>query len=102
MSNYFYGKLKVNYLTPLERKTIKESLHPPSSLPPPQEKKKQKMKGRKRTKAAAGSKETGLHRHTTSGKTVKQLKLNIRYVFIYLSIDVVLSTGVFYKLVYKL
>lgn len=93
MSNSFYGKQKANYLTPLERKAIKESLHPSSSLPPPQEKKKQKMKGRKRTKAAAGSKETGIHRYTTSAKTVKQLKLNIRYVFIFVSIDVVLSMG---------
>ncbi|XP_056873255.1 N-acetyltransferase ESCO2 isoform X1 [Takifugu flavidus] len=78
MSNSFYGKRKVNYLTPLERKAIKESLHPPSSLPPPQEKKKPKMKrGGGRTKAAARSKETRIHRYTTSGKTVKQLKLNI-------------------------
>lgn len=81
MSNSFYGKQKVNYLTPLERKAIKESLHPPSSLPPPQEKKKQKRKaGGKRTKA--GSKETGIHRYTTSGETVRQLKLNIRYVLV--------------------
>lgn len=83
MSNCFYGKQKANYLTPLERKAIKDSLHPPSSLPPPQEKKKQKMKGGKRTQAAAGPKETGIHRSTTSGKTVKQLKLSIRYVCIF-------------------
>lgn len=86
VSNSFYGKQKAVYLTPLERKALKELLPSPPPLPPPpasQERKKQSVKGgKKRTKAAAGSRNAGkmgIRRYTTSAKTVKQAKMNSRF-----------------------
>lgn len=100
MPNFFYGKHKTIYLTPLERKAIKESMPSPalpSPLPPLQEKKKQNRKGgKKQTKAAAKSRKMGIRHCTTSGKTLKQSKLDNRFVFIFISIDIVLSVGTLY------
>lgn len=60
VSNSFYGKQKAVYLTPLERKAIKELLPSPPLLPPPEEKKKGSVKGGKKlTKAALGSRNPG-------------------------------------------
>lgn len=98
MSNSFYGKHKTIYLTPLERKAIKESLPSPPSLPPPlpplQEKKKQNRKGgKKQTKAAARTRKMGIRRYKTSAKTLKHSQLDNRFVFIFISVDIVLSVG---------
>uniref|UniRef100_H3DPB3 Establishment of sister chromatid cohesion N-acetyltransferase 2 n=2 Tax=Tetraodon nigroviridis TaxID=99883 RepID=H3DPB3_TETNG len=85
LSNSFYGKQKAGYLTPLERKAIKETLPSPSPLPllpPSQERKKRSAKGgKKRTKAAAGSRnpgKMGIGRYTISTKTVKQPACNAK------------------------
>lgn len=90
----FYGKQKPAYLTPLERKAIKESL--PSSCPPPPPpplasppaegkkksgKKKNLKGGRKSGKMATGSKKTeklGIQRFTTTAKMIKLTKMNSR------------------------
>lgn len=89
VSNSFYGKQKAGYLTPLERKAIKETLPSPSPLPllpPSQERKKRSAKGgKKRTKAAAGSRnpgKMGIGRYTISTKTVKQAKTNSRFDYL--------------------
>lgn len=87
----FYGKQKPAYLTPLERKAIKESLPSPSPPPPlaspPAEGKKKSGKkknlkgGRKSGKMATGSKKTeklGIQRFTTTAKTIKLTKMNSR------------------------
>ncbi|KAM3602311.1 uncharacterized protein V6R79_001717 [Siganus canaliculatus] len=87
VTSSFYGKQKSVYLTPLERKAIKESLpSPPSppSLPSPlsQEKKKKKKKnavkrGGKQKKAAAGSNYGGkkaVPKFTTSSRTIRLSK----------------------------
>uniref|UniRef100_A0A673B398 Uncharacterized protein n=1 Tax=Sphaeramia orbicularis TaxID=375764 RepID=A0A673B398_9TELE len=61
-SSSFYGKQKSIYLTPLERKRIKESLPSPPLPPPPSlqtkkpDKKKKNVKGVGLRKSAAGSK----------------------------------------------
>lgn len=89
VSNSFYGKQKAVYLTPLERKAIKELLPSPPPLPPlplSQEKKKRSVKrGKKRTKAAAGSRnpgKMGIGRYMTSAKTAKQAKMNSRFDYL--------------------
>ncbi|KAM9339269.1 N-acetyltransferase ESCO2 [Symphorus nematophorus] len=88
VTSSFYGKQKPVYLTPLERKAIKESLPspPPPPLPlpspPSQEKKKNKKNakgGSKPRKAAAGSSRAGkmgIQSFTTSSRTIKLPKPN--------------------------
>ena len=91
VTSSFYGKKKPIYLTPLERKAIKESLpSPPPSLPSPpsQEKKKNKknVKGSsKPRKVAAKSKTAGkmaIQSYATASKAIKLPKLNNRFVSI--------------------
>lgn len=86
VTSSFYGKQKSIYLTPLERKAIKESLpSPPLPSPPSQENKKNKKNGkagRKPGKVAAGSRNAekmGI-RYTTSARTIKLSKLHSRFV----------------------
>ncbi|CAN9507495.1 unnamed protein product [Ophioblennius macclurei] len=86
-SSSFYSKQKSNYLTPLERKAIKESLPLPPPAPPtvsptlakkPQTKKKAKG-GKKPKKAAAGLTKGGKMGNKidlTSTRTIKLNKLN--------------------------
>lgn len=94
VTSSFYGKQKPIYLTPLERKAIKDSL-PPSPPPPPtppSQEKKMKMKkkknakgGSKPRKVAAGSSNVGkmgIKSFSTSTKTIKLPKLNSRFVSI--------------------
>ncbi|XP_070782283.1 N-acetyltransferase ESCO2 [Enoplosus armatus] len=90
VTSSFYGKQKSGYLTPLERKAIKESLPSPPLPPPPllasppsQEKKKKKKKnvkgGSKTKKVAAGSSNAGkmgFKGYTTSSKAIKLPKVN--------------------------
>ncbi|XP_030261548.1 N-acetyltransferase ESCO2 [Sparus aurata] len=86
VTSSFYGKKKPIYLTPLERKAIKESLPspppPPLPSPPSQEKKKNKKNvkgGSKLRKVAAKSKTMGkmaIQSYTTSTKAIKLPKLN--------------------------
>ncbi|XP_016889122.1 N-acetyltransferase ESCO2 isoform X3 [Cynoglossus semilaevis] len=92
VSSCFYGKQKTIYLTPLERKAIKDSLPsppppPPPALPsPPSQSKKQQRKTKKtkatgtiKRKASVGSKkpvETGIKSYVTSTKRIKLSKLN--------------------------
>ncbi|XP_039980394.1 N-acetyltransferase ESCO2 [Xiphias gladius] len=87
VTSSFYGKQKPVYLTPLERKAIKESLPCPSTLPspPPQAKKpakknKKNVKGGKKPgKVPAGSSNAGkmgIKSYATSTKTIKLSKLN--------------------------
>nr|XP_046229062.1 N-acetyltransferase ESCO2 isoform X2 [Scatophagus argus] len=87
VTSSFYGKQKPVYLTPLERKAIKESLPsppppPPLPSPPSQEKKKKKKnvkRGGKQRKVAAGSRNAGkmgIKSYTTSSRTIKLSKLN--------------------------
>ncbi|XP_044024211.1 N-acetyltransferase ESCO2 [Siniperca chuatsi] len=81
VTSSFYGKKKPVYLTPLERKAIKESLPSPPHLtsPPSQEKKKNKNKknvkgSSKPRKVAAGSSNAGkmgIKSYATSSTTVK-------------------------------
>ncbi|CAJ1078008.1 N-acetyltransferase ESCO2 [Xyrichtys novacula] len=83
VTSSFYGKQKPVYLTPLERKAIKESLppppHPPAPVasPPSQEKKKRKkgVKGgseqRKTTAGSSKAGKMGVKSVTTSAKTIK-------------------------------
>lgn len=91
LTSSFYGKQKPIYLTPLERKAIKESLPsppppPPLPSPPSQEKKKNKKSvkgGRKLGKVAAGSRNAekmGIQRYATSARAIKLSKLNSRFV----------------------
>ncbi|XP_051265728.1 N-acetyltransferase ESCO2 isoform X2 [Dicentrarchus labrax] len=82
VTSSFYGKKKSIYLTPLERKAIKESLPsppspPPLPSPPSQEKKKTKknVKGVRKPKKAAAGKMT-IHSYTTASRTIKLPKLN--------------------------
>lgn len=93
VTSSFYGKKKPIYLTPLERKAIKESLPPPPPAPalpspPSQEKKKNKKNvkgGSKPRKVAAGSKNAGkmgFQSYTTSSREIKLPKVNSRFVFI--------------------
>lgn len=87
VSNSFYGKQKAVYLTPLERKAIKELLPSPPPLPPPppsQEKKKRSVKGGKK-RAKAGTRKPGkmgIRCYTTSAKTVKQATANSRFDYL--------------------
>uniref|UniRef100_UPI0037E90747 N-acetyltransferase ESCO2 n=1 Tax=Semicossyphus pulcher TaxID=241346 RepID=UPI0037E90747 len=87
VTSSFYGKQKSVYLTPLERKAIKESLPsppPPPTLPSPpsQEKKKRKKPvkgGSKPRKVAGGSRNVGktaFKSYDTSTKTIKLPKLD--------------------------
>lgn len=91
LTSSFYGKQKPIYLTPLERKAIKESLPsppppPPLPSPPSQEKRKNKKNvkgGRKLRKVAAGSRNAekmGIQRYATSERAIKLSKLNSRFV----------------------
>lgn len=85
VSSSFYGKQKPIYLTPLERKAIKESLPSPLPSPPSQEEKKNKknVKGsRKPGKVAAGRRnaEKMGFRHTASARTLKPSQVNSRFV----------------------
>ncbi|XP_056284662.1 N-acetyltransferase ESCO2 isoform X2 [Pseudoliparis swirei] len=83
VTSSFYGQNKPIYLTPLERKAIKDLLPSPPRLPPsppPQEKKKKNVKGgsKKRKVAAASRKagKTGAVGNASSSKTIKLSKLN--------------------------
>ncbi|XP_034383412.1 N-acetyltransferase ESCO2 [Cyclopterus lumpus] len=84
VTSSFYGQKKPIYLTPLERKAIKDLLPSPPPLlpcPPSQEKKKNKrnVKGGKQRKVAAASRnvgKTGTVGNGTSSKTIKVSKLN--------------------------
>ncbi|XP_059212437.1 N-acetyltransferase ESCO2 [Centropristis striata] len=85
VTSSFYGQKKPVYLTPLERKAIKDSLpSPPRPLPspPPQEKKKNKRNvkgGSKPRKVAAGSRNAGKmgdKSNATSSKQIMLPKLN--------------------------
>ncbi|XP_027139828.1 N-acetyltransferase ESCO2 isoform X1 [Larimichthys crocea] len=87
VTSSFYGKKKPIYLTPLERKAIKESLPPPPPAPalpspPSREKKKNKKNvkgGSKPRKVAAGSKNAGkmgFQSYTTSSREIKLPKVN--------------------------
>ncbi|XP_067429340.1 N-acetyltransferase ESCO2 isoform X2 [Thunnus thynnus] len=86
VTSSFYGKKKPIYLTPLERKAIKESRpSPPLPLPPSQAKKPEKKNkknvkgGSKPRKVAAGSSHAGkmgFKSFNTSTKAIKLSKLN--------------------------
>ncbi|XP_028997401.1 N-acetyltransferase ESCO2 isoform X2 [Betta splendens] len=86
VTNSFYGKQKTVYLTPLERKAIKDSLPSPPSVPrPPSEakepdenKKKSVKRGNKMKKVSAGSNNKGNRsiKNLSSVKTIKLSKLN--------------------------
>nr|XP_043872302.1 N-acetyltransferase ESCO2 [Solea senegalensis] len=92
VTSSFYGKQKPVYLTPLERKAIKESL-PPAAPPPPalpsppsqpikqQRKNKKNVKGgNKPRKVSAGSRtaaEAGIKSYATSTKKITLSKLNL-------------------------
>ncbi|XP_026173739.1 N-acetyltransferase ESCO2 [Mastacembelus armatus] len=76
VTSSFYGKQKPIYLTPLERKAIKESLpSPPSPAKKPEKKNMKNIKrGNKQRKLSAGSsnvRKMGIKGYTTSVKTVK-------------------------------
>ncbi|TDH00668.1 hypothetical protein EPR50_G00190700 [Perca flavescens] len=79
VTSSFYGQKKSIYLTPLERKAIKESLPPrPLPSPPSQEKKKNKTKvrgGSKKSKVAAGSGKAGKTAAKTSATSSKMILL---------------------------
>lgn len=98
VTSSFYGKQKPVYLTPLERKAIKESLPAPPSPPPPlpsppsQEKKKKMNKkngkgGRKVTAGSRKAEKTGIQHYTTSVKAIKLSKLNSRFVYKEVSVN---------------
>ncbi|TNN63014.1 N-acetyltransferase ESCO2 [Liparis tanakae] len=84
VTSSFYGQNKPIYLTPLERKAIKDLLPSPPRLlpsPPPQEKKKNKKNvkgGSKKRKVAAASRKAGKTGAVgnASSKTIKLSKLN--------------------------
>ncbi|XP_042359387.1 N-acetyltransferase ESCO2 [Plectropomus leopardus] len=85
VTSSFYGQKKPVYLTPLERKAIKESLpSPPRPLPSPPSQEKNKNKrnvkgGNKQKKVAAGSGNSGktsVKSSATFSKTIKLPKLN--------------------------
>ncbi|XP_068432979.1 N-acetyltransferase ESCO2 [Clinocottus analis] len=85
VTSSFYGQKKAVYLTPLERKAIKDSLPSPPRLltpPPSQEKKKNKRnvkRGSKQRKVAAASRsvgKTGTIGRATSSKMIKLSKVN--------------------------
>lgn len=92
VTSSFYGQKKSVYLTPLERKAIKESLPspPPRPLPSPpsQEKKKNKRNvkaGSKQRKVAAGSgnaAKMGTKINVTASKRIQLPKPNSRFVSI--------------------
>ncbi|KAM6992337.1 N-acetyltransferase ESCO2 [Tautogolabrus adspersus] len=80
VTSSFYGKQKSIYLTPLERKAVKESLPSPPPTPPspPSQEKKKRRKnvkgGSKPRKMAAGSSNAGkkgVKSYATTTKTVK-------------------------------
>ncbi|XP_023120103.1 N-acetyltransferase ESCO2 [Amphiprion ocellaris] len=88
VTSSFYGKQKPIYLTPLERKAIKESLPsrpPPPTSPPtplaqkPEKKTKKNIKGgNKLRKATTGSSNGGKTtvKYTTSTKTIRLSRVN--------------------------
>ncbi|KAM7367623.1 hypothetical protein PAMP_013909 [Pampus punctatissimus] len=90
VTSSFYGKKKPIYLTPLERKVIKESLPPPPPpplpLPPSQAKKPEKKKNKKNAKGgskprkvAAGSsnvRKMSFKSYTASTEEIKLPKVN--------------------------
>lgn len=97
VTSSFYGQNKPIYLTPLERKAIKDLLPSPPRLPPsppPQEKKKKNVKGgsKKRKVAAASRKagKTGAVGNASSSKTIKLSKLNSRLVPILVTVAALL------------
>lgn len=79
VTSSFYGKQKAIYLTPLERKALKDSLPPPPSLHPPpsqarkpEENKKSVKGGNKMKRVSATSSKTGKMNNksrATSAKT---------------------------------
>ncbi|XP_074541258.1 N-acetyltransferase ESCO2-like [Halichoeres trimaculatus] len=82
VTSSFYGQKKPVYLTPLERKALKESLPPPPPVPvipsPPSQEKKMKKRsvkgGSKQRKIVAGpnkSGKMGVKSYTTSTKMIK-------------------------------
>nr|XP_020495588.1 N-acetyltransferase ESCO2 [Labrus bergylta]XP_029134303.1 N-acetyltransferase ESCO2 [Labrus bergylta] len=84
VTSSFYGKQKSIYLTPLERKAVKESLPPPPPppptppSPPSQEKKKRKYVngGSKPKKMAAGSSNAGKKGDKSNATTTKAINLS--------------------------
>ncbi|XP_041814637.1 N-acetyltransferase ESCO2 [Chelmon rostratus] len=83
VTSSFYGRQKSVYLTPLERKAIKECLPPPPPLPspPPQEKKKKKKNfkgGSVQRKVAAGSNQgkMRIQSYSTSSRRIRLPKLS--------------------------
>ncbi|XP_034554852.1 N-acetyltransferase ESCO2 [Notolabrus celidotus] len=82
VTSSFYGKQKSVYLTPLERKAVKESLPSPPRLPvppsPPSQEKKKRVKsvkgGSKKSSGKAGK--TVVRGYSTATKTIKLPKLN--------------------------
>lgn len=84
VTSSFYGQKKPIYLTPLERKALKESLPPPTSVPvipspPSQDKKTRKRSvkgGNKQRKIAAGSNKTGKMGFKSSKTSTKSIKLS--------------------------
>ncbi|XP_067338739.1 N-acetyltransferase ESCO2 isoform X2 [Channa argus] len=85
VTSSFYGKQKPIYLTPLERKAIKEALpslpSPPSQAKKPEKKKKKVVKeGNKPTKVSPGSSKvgkTGIKSYATCTNNVKEARQNI-------------------------
>lgn len=82
VTSSFYGKQKPVYLTPLERKAIKDSLpSPPPPSPPSQEKKKNNKNakgGSRQRKVVAGTRnagKTGVKSHGTSSKSIRLPKV---------------------------
>ncbi|XP_029281847.1 N-acetyltransferase ESCO2-like isoform X2 [Cottoperca gobio] len=82
VTSSFYGQKKPFYLTPLDRKAIKEALpSPPRPLPSPpsQDKNKRNVKGGSKPRKAAGSsnaRKTGTKSNSPSTKTIKLSKPN--------------------------
>ena len=103
VTSSFYGKKKPVYLTPLERKAIKECRPspppPPLPLPPSQVKKpvmKNKKKvtgGKKPRKVPAGCskvRKTSVNNFTTHTKTIRLSKFDTRFVLSHFPVTSVL------------
>lgn len=79
ITSSFYGAQKPNYLTPLERKAIKESLPPPPPAVPTSAKKpevKKKGKTRKASACSTRGKKTGNKSNVSSVRSIKLSKLH--------------------------
>uniref|UniRef100_A0A8D2ZQL8 Establishment of sister chromatid cohesion N-acetyltransferase 2 n=1 Tax=Scophthalmus maximus TaxID=52904 RepID=A0A8D2ZQL8_SCOMX len=90
VTSSFYGKHKNVYLTPLERKAVKESLPSPPPLPsPPAQAKKPEQKKRKKNNVKGGNNKprkvpagsgnvakTGVKSYVASTKTIKLSEVN--------------------------